>query len=226
MSTFFYQPKGEDIFLPTIWGYAAIVVIMLLFLGIFFSVTGRKKSMTTKEIAFSAVAVALATITSFLKLFELPMGGAVTLFSMLFVVLVGYWYGTATGIVAGISYGILQMILGPYIINPIQPVVDYVLAFGALGLSGVFKDSKYGLVKGYVLAVLGRFVFAFLSGVIFFANTSFAGFKGMLSAVIYSFVYNGSYLATEGVITVVLVLFPPVYRAMKQVKAIATEERG
>ncbi|MBQ5431173.1 MAG: energy-coupled thiamine transporter ThiT [Lachnospiraceae bacterium] len=225
MSTFLYQPKGEDYFLPTIWGYGALVVIMLVLLGGFFFITGKKRTMSTKQMAFSAVAIALATVASLLKLFELPMGGAVTLFSMLFVVLVGYWYGVGTGIVAAISYGILQMIIGPYIYNPVQPFFDYIFAFGALGLSGVFKDSKYGLVKGYILGVFGRFVFSFLSGVIFFANTSFGGFKGMLSAIIYSIVYNGSYLATEGAITVILLLLPPIRKAMVEVKSIALDER-
>ncbi|SCW83760.1 thiamine transporter [Lachnospiraceae bacterium C10] len=225
MSTFLYQPKGEDYYLPTMWGYTALVVIMLVLLCGFFFLTGKERKVSTKQLAFSAVAIALATVASMIKVFELPMGGAITLFSMMFISLIGYWYGTGAGIIAASAYGILQMILWPYIYNPVQPFFDYVFAFGALGLSGVFKDSKYGLVKGYLLGIFGRFVFSFLSGVIFFANTSFAGMKGMLSAIVYSLVYNGSYIATEGIITVILLLLPPVRTAMMEVKTIATENR-
>ena len=51
------------------------------------------RKITTKQLVFSSAAIALAMVTSMIKLFELPMGGSVTLLSMLFITLVGYWYG-------------------------------------------------------------------------------------------------------------------------------------
>lgn len=61
----------------------------------------------TKRLAYCAMAIALATVASFIKVFEFPTGGSITLFSMLFIALVGYWYGPATGIITGIAYGLL-----------------------------------------------------------------------------------------------------------------------
>ena len=91
------------------------------------------KSISTKQIVFSAMAIALATvIATVIKLPSLPNGGSVTLFSMLLVTLVGYWYGPATGVIAAVAYGILQFITGPYVVHPLQVIIDYPLAFGAL----------------------------------------------------------------------------------------------
>ena len=57
----------------------------------------RKKKMNARQLVFSAMAITLATVTSMIKLFDMPMGGSVTLLSMLFIVLVGYWYGLGGG---------------------------------------------------------------------------------------------------------------------------------
>ena len=90
------------------------------------------KKFSAKQLVFSAVALALATVTSLIKPFDLPMGGSVTLFSMLFIVLIGYWYGPYIGITAGIAYGLLQFVIEPYFYSIPQFFTDYPLAFGAL----------------------------------------------------------------------------------------------
>ena len=175
---------------------------------------------TRKQLVFCALAIALAMVTSYLKVFEMPMGGSITLFSMMFISLIGYWYGLKVGIVTGIAYGILQLIIDPYVISIPQMLIDYPLAFGALGLSGFFTNSKHGLVKGYIVSVLGRYFFAFLSGVIFFA--SYAEGSGM-SGPVYSLAYNGGYLLAEAIITIILISLPPVSKALEQVKKISLE---
>ena len=96
----------------------------------------EKKKMGTKQLVFCAMAVALAMVTSMLKVYSFPFGGSITLFSMLFICFVGYVYGPATGILTGAAYGVLQFIIEPYIYFPLQVLVDYPLAFGVLGLSG------------------------------------------------------------------------------------------
>lgn len=222
-----FLQKQDDYYVPNMAGYILLVIIILALLVIGAAVTGRGKKFSARQISFSGVAIALGTITSMIKLFEFPMGGSMTLFSMLFVTLVGYWYGTRAGITAGIAYGLLQLILGPYIINPVQPIVDYVLAFGALGLSGVFSKSKYGLIKGYILAVIGRYFFAFLSGLIFFGSSAAEyGFTGFFGPTLYSLVYNGIYLGAEAGITLVLLAIKPVRKAMATVKTLATGTAG
>ena len=217
-----FLQKQDDYYVPNMAGYVLLVVIILALLIVGAALSGRGKRFTAKQIAFSGVAIALGTVTSMIKLFEFPMGGAMTLFSMLFVTLVGYWYGTRMGITAAVAYGLLQLILGPYIINPVQPIVDYILAFGALGLSGVFSKSKNGLVKGYILGVIGRYFFAFLSGVIFFSSSAAEyGFTGFFGPVLYSLVYNGIYIGAEAAITLVLLAIKPVRNAMASVKVMA-----
>ena len=202
-------------------GYGALVALMLLLLILACYITGGKTKFKTKHLVFSAVAMALAMITSFLKLFEAPMGGSVTLFSMLFICCIGYWYGLRTGIMTGVAYGLLQLISDPYIISLPQMITDYILAFGALGLSGIFCNKKNGLVKGYIVGVLGRYLFAFLSGLIFFGM--YAEGSGM-SAPVYSLAYNGSYLGCEAAITLIVLAIPAVNKAFAQVKQMAVAD--
>lgn len=203
-------------------GYVALIVIMLavLLVGCMIGNSGSKKKFNTKQLVFSAVAMALAMITSMIKLFELPMGGSVTLCSMLFICLIGYWYGFSGGLLTAVAYGFLQLIVDPYIISIPQMLTDYIFAFGALGLSGLFSNKKHGLVLGYLLGAFGRFVFAFLSGVIFFG--SYAESYNM-AVPVYSFVYNGSYIAAEVVLTVIILLLPPVEKGLARVKTMAQQ---
>lgn len=199
-------------------GYGALVISMLAILLLGCAIFGEKNKFSAKQMAFSAMAIALAMVTSMLKIVNMPMGGSVTLFSMLFIVLIGYWYGLGAGLTTAIAYGILQLIIDPYIISFPQMLIDYVFAFGALGLSGIFAKSKNGLLKGYLIGVLGRYVFAFLSGWIFFATYTPEFFN---SAVIYSLAYNGAYIGLEALITFVLIALPPVNKALGYVKGIA-----
>ncbi|MCI8598548.1 MAG: proton-coupled thiamine transporter YuaJ [Lachnospiraceae bacterium] len=199
-------------------GYGALVAVILVLLLVACYLTGGKRKVQTKPLVFAAAAMALGMITSFLKIFEAPMGGSVTLFSMLFICCIGYWYGLRTGLMTGIAYGLLQLISDPYIISLPQAITDYFLAFGALGLSGLFHSQKNGLIKGYIAGVLGRYVFAFLSGLIFFA--SYAEGSGM-SAPVYSLAYNGSYLGIEAALTLIILAIPAVNKAFAQVKQMA-----
>ena len=198
-------------------GYGALVVLMLALVLLACFLSGEKR-VKTKHLVFSAAAMALAMITSFLKLFDAPMGGSVTLFSMLFICCIGYWYGLRTGLMTGVAYGLLQLISDPYIISLPQMVTDYLLAFGALGLSGLFCNKKHGLIKGYIAGVLGRYFFAFLSGLIFFS--SYAEGSGM-SAPVYSLTYNGAYLGLEALITLIVLAIPAVNQAFARVKEMA-----
>lgn len=206
---------GGTIYDLTDFGFTVLVVlaVALLILGV--SVFGGKEKFSTKKMAFSSMAIALAVITSYAKLYSFPMGGSITLFSMLFVVLVGYWYGLRTGIMVAITYGLVQLIVDPYIISIPQMLIDYIFAFGALGLSGLFCNRKHGLVLGYITGILGRYVFAFLSGWIFFGQ--YAADWGM-SAPVYSAVYNIIYIAAEGAITIIVISIPAVSKALEHVK--------
>ena len=146
------------------------------------------------------------------------MSGRNLLKRLLFICLAGYWYGLRTGLVTAVAYGILQLIADPYVISIPQLFTDYIFAFGALGLSGLFRNQKNGLVKGYLAGVLGRYFFSFLSGMIFFGT--YAADYGM-TAPLYSLLYNGSYLFCEAVMTLVILSLPPVKKIMGQLKSMA-----
>ncbi len=180
------------------------------------------KNFTPKRLAFSAVAIALATVISVvIKVPSLPNGGSVTLFSMLVICLIGYWYGPVVGIIAGIAYGVLQFIVGPYFVHPLQVLLDFPLAFGALGFSGFFYKRKHGLILGYLAGVLGRFLFHCISGIIFY--TTYVGdFGGNVAAIWAGVLYNMTYIVPEAVLTLILLALPPVSKALAYVKTLAT----
>ncbi len=169
---------------------------------------------TTKKLVYSALGVALALVTSYIKLWNMPMGGSVTLLSMLFICLIGYWFGPKYGLITGVAYGLLQFIIDPYMVSIWQVILDYPLAFGALGLSGLFCNQKWGLQIGYVVGVVGRFIFSTLSGVIFFADYAPEG----MNPWVYSTVYQGSYLGAELIMTLMIISIPPVAKALALVK--------
>lgn len=201
-------------------GYGALVAVMaaVLLIGCMISNGDGKTRLSTRALVFSAMAMALAMVMSMIKLIDMPMGGSVTLCSMFFVCLIGYIYGLRTGLTAAIAYGFLQLVVDPYIISIPQMFTDYIFGFGALGLSGIFSGKKNGMLTGYLAGVLGRYFFTFLSGMIFFASNA-AGYN--MSAPIYSLAYNGAYLGPEAVITVIIILMPPVNKALLKVKAMA-----
>lgn len=219
---FFATLTEDGSYRLTTAGYTAFVLLMIVLLLLGCSLFGKQKKFTAKQLVFSAMAIALATVTSMIKLFDMPFGGSVTLLSMLFISLIGYWYGIGGGLTAAVAYGVLQLVIDPYILSIPQMILDYLLAFGALGLSGLFHDKKNGLIAGYLVGVLGRYFFVFLSGVIFFAAYMPDDFFTD-NVIIYSLIYNGSYLATEAVITVMILVLPPVAKALAGVKKTAVE---
>ena len=193
-------------------GYAVTIIagiILFLAAAFFAAKASSKKRMSTKQLVFCAAALALAYLTSYIKLFEMPWGGSVTLFSMLFVVLIGNWYGPKTGLLVGLAYGIIQFIQEPYVLSFFQVCCDYILAFAALGVAGFFAKSKYGLVKGYIIAVLARGVFHAIGGYLYWMDYMPDNFPKALASL-YPILYNYSYLLVEGVITVIIISIPAV----------------
>lgn len=211
---------GETTYVPTTLGNILLAVILIALLAVaMFFVKKHTKKLTVKQLAFCAMSIALGTILSNIKVFDFPTGGSITLLSMLVICLPGYWFGLGAGIMTGVAYGVLQMLIDPYILYPMQLVVDYLLAFGALGLSGLFTNAKNGLIKGYTAGVLGRYVFAVISGWVFFGAYAWEGW----GAFSYSLAYNAIYIFAEAAVTIVILLLPPVKKVMAMGKKLATE---
>ena len=201
-------------------GYVVLVILMVAALVIPIVLSRKNsKKMSAKQLTFCAVAMALALVTSFIKVASLPMGGSITLFSMFFMCFIGYLYGPKIGIMTGVAYGILKLIIEPYIYAPLQVLLDYPLAFGALGLSGFFSKKKFGLTTGVIVGILGRYICHVISGYVFFASYAPEGMNPM----IYTLGYNATYIVPELIATVIVVSLPPVMKALKYVKTMANQ---
>ena len=183
------------------------------------STLNSKIIFTARQLAFCGASIGLAFVLSNIKFTKLPMGGSITLFSMLVACLPGFWFGPILGIISGIAYGLLNLIVDPYILFPAQVIVDYILAFAALGLSGFFAKSKNGLLKGYGIAILGRYFFAVLSGCLFFGEYA-ADYN--MSPLPYSLIYNGIYIFAEAFVTYIVLILPPIRTLMDYIKRMAT----
>ncbi|MBR6897499.1 MAG: energy-coupled thiamine transporter ThiT [Lachnospiraceae bacterium] len=220
---------GETTYYPTTYGIIVLCVAIgiLIIAAIAFAKAaardrgnsnsaGRfnRMQLTVFQLTVCGMSLALGTVLSNLKVFRMPTGGSVTALSMLVISLPGYFFGLGAGIVTGIAYGVLQLVIDPYVLYPMQLVVDYLLAFGAMGLSGLFFKKKNGLIPGYIAAVIGRYIFAVISGWIFFGSYAWEGWDPLP----YSAAYNAVYIFAEAAATVVILLLPPVNKALRLLK--------
>ena len=213
-------------------GYAALVVIAIMVMILIDVLRGRKaagsqdgksgKKLPVTTVTFAGASIALAYVLSFIRIYEMPWGGSVTLLSMFFVAFVGYLFGPGVGFAAAFVYSILQFIQsgGTYMLTPFQVCCDYFFAFTALGASGFFKGKKNGLVIGYIAAVLLRGIFHTIGGYIYWMDYMPDSFPSSLAAI-YPICYNFAYILPEAVITVIVILLPPVKKGLGTVKAMA-----
>lgn len=162
-------------------------------------------------IAKAALCVALSYILSLITMFRMPMGGSVTPAAMLPIILFTVAYGPLEGLLAGSVLGLLNLLINPYVIHPVQLLVDYPMAFGAVALACVGKalplPERLKLPAAVLFGYLGRYIMAVLSGVVFFSE--YAGEQG---ALVYSLVYNISYLGVEALICMALACIPGMHR--------------
>ena len=205
LQTFFSSTAGKVLVI------AIIIVILALILK---GSKKEEKPVDVKALTISSLLIALSVILGNIKIFEMPQGGSITLMSILPIVLCGYLLGTKRGVLAGICVGLLNLIFGSYIIHPVQLFLDYPIAYGALGLSGLVSNSKNGLTKGYLIGLAGRYICAFLSGWIFFGAYAPESFN----AVTWSLWYNFTYLAAEGILTIIIINIPSVKKAFQSLK--------
>lgn len=178
-------------------------------------ISAKKVKFDAKLITRVALALALATVLQAFKLYHFPQGGSITLGSMIPILLIGFIYGPSVGLLTGFLYGIINLLTDPYVVHPVQLLFDYPLAFTSLGLTGFFKNIKslgnFTKLLGATIALLGRFLCHFISGVVFFGSYAPEG----MSPWIYSLVVNGSIIGAEAVICLVILFFLPVDTIIK-----------
>ena len=185
--------------------------VLLIAMFIALAVSARRIKWNASMIAKAAICIALAYVFSIIKVFRMPMGGSVTLVSMLPLILFTVAFGPLEGVLIGCVYGLLQLLIDPYVIHPMQLLVDYPMAFAAVTLSCAASllplPKRAGLPVAVLLGYLGRCIMAVISGVVFFAE--YAGEQG---AFLYSLIYNLSYLGPEALLCMAVALVPGMHR--------------
>jgi thiamine transporter len=170
-------------------------------------VNKNKTEFEAKILAEIVVFAALSAVLYVIRPFSLPYGGSITLGSMVPVMWLSLRRGVRIGFVAGAIFGLLALLIDvmllPYspITNPVQVVLEYPIAFGMLGLAGVFhRKSAILATVGVGISVLVKFFIHFIAGIIFWAYTVPEGWN----PAAWSAVYNGSFLLPEFIISAIL----------------------
>jgi len=150
-------------------------------------------------IIFVALAGALALVSH--SFFSLPEGGSINL-GMVPIFWLALRRGPKIGFFGGAVFGFVDLAIEPFVVNPIQFLLDYLLPFALLGLAGFFrKFQTVGPVVGVAVGGTARFLCHFTSGVVYFASYAPPG----MSPVVYSVIYNGTYMLPSIVVCAVII---------------------
>ena len=170
----------------------------------------------TRIMVECALMIALGTILSNIKIYELPNGGSITL-EMLPIFFYAVRWGVSPGLLAGFAFGLLQMFIDGAVAWGWQSLLlDYLVAFTPLGLAGLFKGKNWGIFAGTVLGSVVRFIVHFISGITIYAIVAPTELFNMTftSPWMYSLAYNGSYMAID--MALCLVVFALLYKPLKK----------
>lgn len=179
------------------------------------------KKWSTKMLVEAGIMIALSVVLSRIKVYQAPQGGSVTAGSMIPIILFAMRWGTGPGIIAGITFGLLKLVLGGWYFSPAQIILEYPIAFGCLGLAGLASKSKgsgklldyLNIILSVFLAIGGRFICHLLAGVIFFAESAPEG----VSPWIFSAGYQSTYLVPEFIVSAIILslIWKPISRIAK-----------
>ena len=178
--------------------------------------TQRRLSTNLSTLTECAIMLALSFALSCAKLFEMPMGGSVTIASMLPVMLISIKYGISVGLATSFTYSLTQMLqaLASANVFPYCETVgtlvlcilfDYIVPFTLLGLAGLFhklkitKNTELNVYIGIVSTVVLRFICHFVTGVVIWGQWAPDG----MGKYLYSFLYNAGFLSLDFIICIV-----------------------
>ena len=178
-----------------------------------------KKNLTLRALTEGAIFVALAWLLGYLKLFELPQGGSINLAMLPIFIYCARW-GFAPGMLASFAFGTLHMLLsGAYAWGWQSILGDYIVAYSALGLAGLFSGQEKGFFTGSAVGALGRFLVHYLVGVWVWGEYMPERFFGltMTTPWFYSLLYNGSYMLIDTILCLLagLALWKPMGKYLR-----------
>ena len=192
---------------PLYYVLSAVLIAAIIALAFIFDSHDGTAS-ETKNLAYAGVCIALSFALSYVKFVQMPMGGSVTLASMLPLMFYAYMFGAKKGVFAGVIYGVLQFIQSPSVYQWMQILLDFPIAFSALGLAGIAKKFKFlkgnmiaEIIVGMTIACLFRYAAHVISGYFVFYEWS-----TMDNALLYSLAYNSTVLVDLAINVVVAVL--------------------
>lgn len=160
------------------------------------------KKFNTWMLAEAGIVITMFLILKQVKVFEMPMGGSITAGAMVPLLIFAYRWGGKNGVFVCAVAGIMDFILGSkYSFHPVSLLFDYPIAYGMIGLAGFFGKKISGMLTGTVVGIFGRFACHVLSGVVVFASYAPEG----QSPLLYSILYNGTFLLPECIISIILV---------------------
>lgn len=200
----------------------ALAALIIVFALIIFILVTKRIKLTPLLMAQIGISVAICAVLNSIPLFRMPQGGSVTLASTLPIIIMSFAYGPEVGMLTGFLFGIVNLFLGPFIIHPLQTLLDYPLPFMFVGLAGFFKNRYLGTI----LSQLVRLVMHVLSGVIFFSSYAPEGQQEGLGLWLYSIGYNGSFVAVEVIILMVILAVIPWDRFLKTIKRTSGSKRS
>lgn len=187
----------------------SLLVLIVLLVALVLVIRFGRIEFSARLMAQIALAVAIAVVLDMMVLFRMPQGGSITVAAMVPIYLIAFAYGPQVGLFTGFLFGLVNLLLGAYIMHPIQTLLDYPVPFMMIGLAGVFpKHMNVGIVTANVL----RFIMHVLSGVIFFAAYAPEG----QHPLVYSMVYN-SFVFVDGLIALIVMNLLPVNRLVKTI---------
>jgi len=183
-----------------------ILLVVLSAVSYVFMKKGKLK-FETRAVVYAGITISLAFVLSSVRIFRMPQGGSITPASMLPLFVFSIIFGPLPGFIAGAVYGFLQLIQEAFVVHWAQLLLDYPFAFASVGFAGLFGRHR---VEGITIGMITRTVFHVISGVVFFSEYAPEG----QNVLIYSIAYNGSFMAVETVITILLSI--PVIAALKR----------
>ena len=173
------------------------------------------------RICESAVLVALAVALCFFEIQIGAFGGSID-FVMIPLFIIAYRNGLGYGITSGLVFGFVKCLIGGGIGWGLPSILlDYVLAYGAVGLAGIFKEKSWAIELSTLIGCFSRFVIHFISGITLYAITAPTELAGMtfVNPIAYSTVYNALYMLPNTVIAVIIMsLLRFVLKRMKKVQ--------
>ena len=188
----------------TFWlSIGALVLIVAVVVILCFAA----RKMNTRSIVFAGITIALSFCLSYIKVTPVTYGGSVTLASMIPVMIYAYFYGFGPGLLCGVCHGLLQFIQSPYVLTPVTFILDYLLAFASIAIVPLFKFIKnkpVSLLVGITAAYAARFLFHFVSGIIYYNLGAIWVDLPTDTAFIYSFLYQCVYLIPDWIIAAVV----------------------